>query len=45
MKINVNAIKNLLRVKRTTIDAVRKLVEDGSITAAQYTEITGKEYK
>ncbi len=44
MKINVKAIKTLLRAKRVTLDSVRKLVVDGVITEAQYKEITGKDY-
>lgn len=44
MKINVKAIKTLYRAKRVTLESVKKLVVDGLITAAQYTEITGKEY-
>lgn len=44
MKINVKAIKTLLKAKRVTLESVRKLVGDGLITAAQYKEITGKEY-
>lgn len=44
MKINVKAIRTLYRAKRVTLESVKKLVGDGLITAAQYTEITGKEY-
>lgn len=45
MKINEKAIKTLYRAKRVTLEAIKKLVKDGLITAAQYTEITGEEYK
>lgn len=44
MKINVKAIKTLLRAKRVTLESVRKLVADGVITEAQYREITGEDY-
>lgn len=44
MKINVKAIKTLLRAKRVTIESVKKLVADGVITEAQYREITGEDY-
>ena len=44
MKINVKAIKTLLRAKRVTVESVRKLVAAGVITEAQYREITGAPY-
>lgn len=44
MKINVKAIRTLYRAKRVTLESVKKLVGDGLITAAQFNEITGKEY-
>ena len=44
MKINVKAIKTLLRAKRVTVESVRKLVADGVITEAQYREITGESH-
>lgn len=44
MKINVKAIKTLLKAKRVTLESVKKLVVDGLITAEKYKEITGIEY-
>lgn len=45
MTAKANAIRTLYRAKRITVDGVRKAVEDGLISPAEYTEITGKEYE
>ena len=44
MKINIKAVKTLYRAKRVAIESVKKLVEHGLITDAQYEEITGEFY-
>lgn len=44
MSIKAKAIYTLYRTKRINLDGVKKAVADGIITAAEYTEITGKEY-
>lgn len=38
------AIKNLYRAKRITIEGVKKAVVDGIITAADFKEITGRNF-
>lgn len=45
MNAKARAIRTLYRAKRITIDGVKQAVGDGIITEAEYTEITGKEYK
>ena len=45
MTAKANAIRTLYRAKRITVDGVRKAVEDGLISPAEYKEITGKEYE
>lgn len=45
MSAKAKAIKTLFRVKRITIDGVKKAVIDGIITEAEYKEITGVDYK
>ena len=45
MTVKANAVRTLYHAKRITIDGVRKAVEDGLISSAEYTEITGKEYE
>lgn len=44
MSNRAKAISTLYRAKRITIDGVRQAVEDGIITAEEYTEITGELY-
>ena len=44
MTVKANAIRTLYRAKRITVDGVRKAVEDGLISPAEYKEITGEEY-
>lgn len=44
MSVKAKAVRTLYRAKRITIDGVRKAVEDGLITEAEYQEITGKGY-
>ena len=43
MTVKANAVRTLYRAKRITIDGVRKAVENGVISPAEYKEITGKE--
>jgi hypothetical protein len=45
MSVRAKAIRTLYRAKRITLDGVKQAVGDGIITEAEYTEITGKEYK
>lgn len=44
MSAKAKAINTLYKVKRITIEGVRKAVVDGVITEAQFVEITGQEY-
>ena len=44
MSVKAKAIRTLYRAKRITIEGVRQAVEDGLITEAEYTEITGEQY-
>ena len=44
MSAKAKAIKTLYKAKRITMEAVKRAVRDGIITAAEYLEITGKEY-
>lgn len=44
MSAKAKAINTLYKANRITIDGVRQAVEDGIITPAEYTEITGEEY-
>ena len=44
MTVKANAVRTLYRAKRITIDGVRKAVEDGLISPAEYKEIIGEEY-
>ena len=44
MKMNVKALKTLLKAKRITVDSVKELVKSGLLTADQYAEITGEAY-
>lgn len=45
MSAKAKAIKTLYRAKRITIEGVRQAVEEGIITAEQFAEITGEQYK
>lgn len=45
MTAKANAVRTLYRAKRITIEGVRKAVEDGVISLAEYKDITGKEYE
>lgn len=45
MSAKAKAIKTLYRAKRITVEGVKQAVEDGIITAEQYTEITGEQYR
>lgn len=44
MKINVNAMKTLLKAKRVTVDDLEIAVLKGVITKEQYKLITGEDY-
>jgi hypothetical protein len=44
MKINVNAMKTLLKAKRVTVGDMKTAVKNGIITKEQYQEITGEAY-
>lgn len=44
MTIKAKAIRTLYKAKRIDLDAVRRAVSDGIITAAEFSEITGIEY-
>ena len=44
MSVKAKAIRTLYRAKRITLEGVRQAVEDGLITAEEYTEITGNSY-
>ena len=44
MGVRAKAIRTLYRAKRITVEGVKQAVNDGIITEAEYTEITGKEY-
>lgn len=44
MNAKAKAIRTLYRAKRITIEGVRQAVEDGIITAEQFSEITGEQY-
>lgn len=44
MSAKAKAIRTLYRAKRINLDGVKQAVADGIITAAEYAEITGKEY-
>ena len=43
MTVKANAVRTLYRTKRIFIEGVRKAVEDGLISPAEYKEITGEE--
>lgn len=45
MSAKAKAIKTLFKAKRITLEGVKQAVVDGLITAQEYYEITGKEYK
>lgn len=45
MSAKAKAIRTLYRAKRITLEGVKQAVNDGIITEAEFTEITGKEYK
>lgn len=45
MKINVKAMKTLLKAKRVTVDDLKIAVLKGVITEEQYAEITGEDYE
>lgn len=45
MKINVNAMKTLLKAKRVTVDDLKIAVLKGVITKEQYRLITGDDYE
>ena len=45
MSAKAKAIRTLYRAKRISIEGIRKAVEDGLISPAEYKEITGKEYE
>jgi hypothetical protein len=44
MKINVKAMKTLLKAKRVTVDDLKIAVLKDIITAEEFKQITGKEY-
>ncbi len=44
MKINVKAMKTLLKAKRVTVDDLKAAVKKGIITKEQYKEIAGEDY-
>lgn len=44
MKINVKAMKTLLKAKRVTVDDLKIAVLKDIITKEQYKEITGDDY-
>ena len=45
MKINVKAMKTLLKANRVTVDDLKIAVLKGVITAADYKQITGEDYE
>ena len=45
MTAKAKAIKTLYKAKRITKDGVKQAVIDGVITEAEYTEITGEDYR
>lgn len=45
MKINVKAMKTLLKAKRVTVDDLKTAVKNGIITKEQYKLITGEDYE
>lgn len=45
MSVEAKAIRTLYRAKRITLDGVRQAVSDSLITATEYQQITGEEYK
>ena len=45
MKINVKAMKTLLKAKRVTVDDLKIAVLKGVINKEQYAEITGEDYE
>lgn len=44
MSTRAKALANLYRRNKITKDGLRKAVEDGTIAASEYKEITGEEY-
>lgn len=44
MKMNVKALKTLLKAKRITVASVKELVKSGLLTTDEYTKITGEAY-
>ena len=44
MSNKAKAIKTLYKAKRITLEAVKRAVRDGIITAVEYQEITGEEF-
>lgn len=45
MSAKARAIRTLYRANRITIEGVKEAVINDVITEAEYTEITGKEYR
>jgi hypothetical protein len=45
MKINVNAMKTLLKAKRVTVDDLKIAVLKDVITAEEFKLITGEDYE
>lgn len=45
MKINVKAMKTLLKAKRVTVDDIKIAVLKGVITAEEFKLITGDDYE
>ena len=45
MSAKAKAIRTLFRAKRITIEAVKKSVEDGIITEAEFQMITGEVFR
>lgn len=45
MRINVNAMKTLLKAKRVTVDDLKNAVLKSVITKEQYKLITGDDYE
>ena len=45
MSARAKAMENLYRRNKITKEGLRQAVVDGVITAEEYTEITGKDYK
>ena len=41
MSARAKVLKSMYQRKRVTIDGLRRAVEDGTITAAEFTAITG----